>query len=252
VIVSFDVDGVLVEVSQTYHRALADTVSDFLNQRVGQKEILNLKAGLKLNNDWDATVAGLVFYQSGLSLDDFISLALPGPPDYRKFYRLGSELNIDLPGYSEIKTIFENIYHRYQSREGLRISPEILAEVRKMARVMAVITGRIREDLDLTFRRQGLNRYFDYFITEDDLPSVDCRKPAAYPLRWLLSQAGFEPPVCHVGDTEADRLMVENYEQEENRSVIFILFEHQFNQQVAADFRLSKAEDLLSVLARLI
>jgi len=67
-----------------------------------------------------------------------------------------------------------------------------------------------------------------------------------------LSQAGFEPPVCHVGDTEADRLMVENYEQEENRSVIFILFEHQFNQQVAADFRLSKAEDLLSVLARLI
>jgi len=53
-----------------------------------------------------------------------------------------------------------------------------------------------------------------------------------------------------VGDTEADRLMVENYEQEENRSVIFILFEHQFNQQVAADFRLSKAEDLLSVLAR--
>ena len=46
--------------------------------------------------------------------------------------------------------------------------------------------------------------------------------------------------------------MVENYEREENKKVIFILFEHQFNQQVAADFKVNRAEDLLTVLVRII
>jgi HAD superfamily phosphatase len=252
VIVSFDVDGVLVEVSQTYHRALAETVGKFLDRPIPQKEILNLKAALKLNNDWDATVACLVFYQSGLALSEFLELASPGLPDYRKFYLLARKLNIKLPDYSEVKLDFENVYHRYQSHEDLRINPQILAEIRKMARVMAVITGRTREDLDLTFRQHGLYRFFDYFITEDDLPSVDDRKPATYPLRQLLSLTGFHSPVCYIGDTETDQLMVENYEREENKKVIFILFEHQFNQQVAADFKVNRAEDLLTVLVRII
>lgn len=250
-IVSFDVDGVLVEVSQTYHRALAETVGKLIDRPVSEKEILNLKAALKLNNDWDATVAGLVFYQSGFALNDFISLALPGPPDYRKFYQLARGLNVNLPDYSEVKLIFENIYHCYQPGENLRINADLLAEIRKIARIMAVITGRTGEDLNLTFKQHGLHRYFDYFITEDDLPSVDGRKPAAYPLRRLLNFTGYSPPVCHVGDTEADRLMVKNYEREENKNVIFILFEHQFNQQVEADFRVNKAEELLSVLKQI-
>jgi len=248
VIVSFDVDGVLVEVSQTYHRALAETVGKYLDRPVSQKEILNLKAALKLNNDWDATVASLVYYQSELALSEFLKLALPGPPDYRKFYDLGRVLDIKLPEYKEVKIIFENIYHRYQAQEDLRVAPQILAEIRKLAGIMAVITGRTREDLDLTFERHKLYRYFDYLITEDDLPAVDARKPAPYPLKYLLAQTGFQPPVCHIGDTEADRLMVENYEREENKQVVFILFEHQFNQQVPADFRVNQAEELVTLL----
>jgi len=252
VIVSFDVDGVLVEVSQTYHRALAETVDKFLDQSVSQKEILNLKAALKLNNDWDATVASLAYYQSRLALDEFLELALPGPPDYRKFYHLARQLEIKLPEYQEVKAVFENIYHRYQTQEELRVGHQILAEIRKMAGIMAVITGRTREDLDLTFERHKLHRYFDYFITEDDLPAVDARKPAPYPLRYLLAQTGFQSPVCHIGDTEADRSMVENFEKEENKKVVFILFEHQFNQQVLADFRVSQAEELLTVLGKIV
>jgi len=46
--------------------------------------------------------------------------------------------------------------------------------------------------------------------------------------------------------------MVENFEQEERKKVVFILFEHQFNQQVAADFRVSQAEELLTVLRRIV
>jgi len=46
--------------------------------------------------------------------------------------------------------------------------------------------------------------------------------------------------------------MVENFEKEENKKVVFILFEHQFNQQVLADFRVSQGEELLTVLRRIV
>ena len=75
-LVAFDVDGVLVEVSESYHRALPETISFFLKAEIDPHLPLELKVRLNLNNDWDATLAGLFYYRSGLELKDFISLSM--------------------------------------------------------------------------------------------------------------------------------------------------------------------------------
>ncbi|MBC7360696.1 MAG: HAD hydrolase-like protein [Candidatus Aminicenantes bacterium] len=247
-VVCFDVDGVLVEVRESYHQALSETVSYFLQSPVKAETLLKLKVNLNLNNDWDATLAGILFYRSGLSLEEFILLTSTGAPDFRKFYQLAERRNIKLPDYDRVVEQFESTYRKLRFREKLKIPPEILRDIRQLARVMAVITGRIKDDLHHTFEKHSLYQYFDYIITEDDLPSIDCRKPSAYPLRKLIETTGYSFPVCYIGDTLADRQMVDNYCQEEKKKALFILFRNELNQQVKADFYVDSPEALLETL----
>jgi len=135
-LVCFDVDGVLVDVSQSYHQALFDTVSSLLHpesSRVEPEVLLKLKCLLNLNNDWDAALAGILFYLSGRSVEDFVRALSAGPPDFRKFYRWAEKQRIELPSYDFLVEIFEDFYRQRRSREKLNISLSGLAEIRSMA-----------------------------------------------------------------------------------------------------------------------
>ncbi|HEK85182.1 MAG: HAD family hydrolase [Candidatus Saccharicenans sp.] len=250
-LVAFDVDGVLVEVSESYHQALPETISLFLKSEVDSGLVLALKHRLALNNDWDATLAGILYYRSRKQVEDFILMAQSGPPDYRKIYRLAAEMKIELPDYKQVISEFESIYRKHREKEKLHLPVEFLEKVRERARVMAVITGRTREDLDHTFKRYSLDKYFDYVITEDDLPGVEFRKPSSYPLKRLLKSSGYFGPACYVGDTLIDRQMVENYCREENKPMAFVLYRHQYNAQVEAELAAGNPAELLEVICRL-
>lgn len=253
-LIAFDVDGVLVDVSQSYHLALVDTVSRFLssrNYKVESEILLWLKSILNLNNDWDATLAGILFYLSGRSLEDFVGQLLEGPTDFRKFYRWAEKQGIELPAYDLLVEIFEDFYRQRRSREKLNIAPSTLSEIKSMARVMAVITGRTREDLDFTFRKYSLYQFFDYIFTEDDLPSVECRKPSPYALQQLFKKSGPCFPACYIGDTLSDSQMVSSFNRQENQRVQFILFMNSLNAGVQADFYVRDEDGLKHVLKKL-
>ncbi len=247
----FDVDGVLVEVSQSYYRALSETVSFFLRGPVDSELLLGLKFRLNLNNDWDATLAGLLFYRSGLEFEDFVGRLSSGPPDFRKIYALAAETGIELPDYSLLIDKFEALYRRFRPQEKLNISPETLAEIKSLAGTMAVITGRTKEDLDYTFARHSLYRFFDFIIAEDDLPSIENRKPSAYPLKLLLEKCGYSFPAFYVGDTLADSQMVEDFNSKDDRKVLFILYRHARNPGVRADFYVRNEKELLQIVKKL-
>ncbi len=250
-IVAFDVDGVLIEVSQSYYRALPETVSYFIKSQVEPKLLLNLKIKLNLNNDWDATLAGILFYRSGLQEDDFISQLSSGLPDFRKFYKWAEDKNIALPDYQLLVKKFEARYQKLRTRETLKVSPDTLREIKSMARAMAVITGRTREDLDYTFGKYSLYKFFDLIITEDDLPSIEKRKPSAYPLQLLIRSCGYSSPACYVGDTLTDWQMVQNFNQEEEKKVLFILYKNDLNSQVGADYYVQNEKELLETLKKI-
>jgi HAD superfamily phosphatase len=247
-IVFFDVDGVLVDVRESYYQALSDTVAFFLRSPINPETLLKLKVALNLNNDWDAALAGILFYRTDLTFEEFKAMTSSQAPDLRKFYQLAEERSINLPLYENIVDYFESKYRTYCCREKLKIPPEILKKIKPLARVMAVITGRTKDDLNLTFEKHSLYPYFDFILTEDDLPSIDCRKPSAYSLRKLFERFTYSFPACYVGDSLADRQMVDNYYREEERKVLFILYQHELNQQVEADYRVNSPEALLKVL----
>jgi len=247
-IICFDVDGVLVEVGPSYYRALAETVSSFLGKPVDSGLLLRLKFGLNLNNDWDATLAGILFYQSGLEPEKFVSQLAPGPPDFRKFYARAAEEKIKLPDYDRLVEKFEALYRKYRPLETLKISPANLAEIKSLAGRLAVITGRTREDLDYTFNKFSLYRFFEVIIAEDDLPSVETRKPSSYPLKLLFEKSGYSRPACYLGDTLADSQMVENFNREDGRKVFFVLFKNALNSGVKADFYVENEKELLQFI----
>lgn len=244
----FDVDGVLVEVSQSYYRALSETVSHFIKSPVDSELLLRLKFRLNLNNDWDATLAGLLFYRSHLRFEDFVSRLSAGPPDFRKIYALAAKTGIELPDYQVLIDKFEALYREFRPLEKLNISAKTLAEIRTLASLMAVITGRTREDLDYTFEKYSLYGFFDIIIAEDDLPSIETRKPSPYPLKFLLEKCGYCSPAFYVGDTLADSQMVENFNREDGRSVLFVLYGNAHNRGVRADFHVSDEKELLQVV----
>ncbi|MDH7493053.1 MAG: HAD hydrolase-like protein [Candidatus Saccharicenans sp.] len=247
-IICFDVDGVLVEVGPSYYRALSETVSHFLAKPVDFDLLLQLKFRLNLNNDWDATLAGILFYRSGLEPEEFIRQLSSGPPDFRKFYDRAAQAGIELPDYNRLIEKFEALYRQYRPLETLNISPDTLGKIRSMARTMAVITGRTREDLDYTFKKFSLYPFFEVIIAEDDLPSVETRKPSSYPLELLFEKCGDSSPACYIGDTLADSQMVENFNREAGPKVFFVLFKNALNSGVKADFYVENEKDLLQLI----
>lgn len=244
----FDVDGVLIDVSKSYHFAIKDTVEFFSQKQVDLKTLLDIKLSFGINNDWDASVAGILFALSGQDLDSFKADFKDFSTSLENFYKFGKLKGIYLPSYNEIVEYFENRYREHRDKEELIIPHQILSEIRQRSSVMGVITGRPFADLDYTFKLFDLYKYFDTIITEDDIPSPNLRKPSSYPLKLFFSKHPYHNPAYYIGDTIADYMMVYNFVKEENRNIEFILFRNKHNSNVPAKIKVEKPEELLEVL----
>ena len=244
----FDVDGVLIDVTKSYHYSIKDTVDYFSKKENSLKDLLDIKLTFGINNDWDASLAGIVYAKSGLDLASFKNLFKPYSTKLEDFYKLAKELNINLPSYQELVEYFEERYKIHRDKEQLIIPHEILKEVREISDVMGVITGRPFQDLDYTFKMFNIYKYFDFIITEDDIPNPHLRKPSSYPLKTFFKKFEYKDPVFYVGDTVADLMMVYNYNKEERKNVEFILYQNQHNYNLPAKHKVEDQKELLNIL----
>lgn len=244
----FDVDGVLIDVSKSYHFAIKDTVEFFSKKDVDLNTLLDIKLSFGINNDWDASLAGIIYALLGKDLDSFKTDFQPFSNSLESFYKFGKIKGIELPPYNSIVEYFEDRYREHRNKEELIIPHQVLTEVRKMSSVMGVITGRPFSDLDYTFKLFDLYRYFDTIITEDDIPSPNQRKPSSYPLKLFFSKHAYEKHTYYIGDTIADYMMVYNFVKEENKDVEFILLKNKHNGNVPAKIKIEKPEELLEVI----
>jgi len=247
-IIIFDVDGVLIDVTKSYHYSIKDTVSYFTGKEVPKEELLDIKFFFNINNDWDASVAGIIYLMSGLDLKRFKQMFQPYSNSLDSMYRFANEKGIHLPQYNKLIEIFEGFYHRHREKEKMIFSYDILERINKKADITGVITGRPADDLDYTFRKFNLYKYFDYIITEDDIPSPELRKPSSYPLKLFFEKVEYHSPVFYIGDTKADQKMVKNYNREEGKNVKFILLQNQHNKKVDADNIIKEPNEICDVL----
>jgi len=247
-IIIFDVDGVLIDVSYSYHYSIKDTVEYFTKKNTNKDELLRIKFTFNINNDWDVSIAGILFVESKMSLERFMEEFNFYSTSLEKMYEFAKEKQLALPEYEHLINVFENFYHKHREKEEMIFPHDVLERMRKKSDILGVITGRPFEDLDYSFKKFNLYKYFDYIITEDDIPKPVLRKPSSFPLKLFFEKVEFDSPVFYIGDTRADLKMVENYNAETGKNVRFILYRNNHNTDLNVENSISAPDEICEIL----
>lgn len=188
--VIFDVDGVIVDVSESYHHTIKQTAESFLKREVPLEDVLRIKFSRGINNDWLATLEVIREFGGKAHLEDIIE-------------------------------VFNDIYRTLRDRERLILKKEFFEELKKLGYPLGVVTGRPREDLNYLFERFGLFPYFDFIVDEDTIQEKELRKPNPYALHFCVENLGIEKGV-YIGDSLADWQMVKDYVAFYKKPMVYI------------------------------
>ena len=165
----FDMDGVLVDVTDSYRETVVLTVAHFAGQTISRALIQDYKNQGGWNNDWALS------------------------------QKICADLGVEV-AYGEVVKYFKYLFldqglihrERWLPRNGLIDRLAVKFE-------LAIYTGRSRQEVEITLNREGLlNRFL--IVTSDD---VDHEKPAP---DGLLKIAALRPgkKLFYVGDTVDD------------------------------------------------
>ncbi len=212
----FDVDGVIVDVRESYHHAIKKTAEFFLGREVPLAEVKRIKFSNAINNDWDATYA--VIKEFG------------GDADY--------ETLVDK---------FTEFYEVLKHKEKQLLSKEFFRDLKETRAPMGIVTGRPKVDLEFVLDRFSLRDFFDVTIDEDYVEDKEKRKPHPYPLHICMEKLGAEEGI-YIGDNEADRKMVWSYRRAYNKPMKFVHFKKVVDMDLPADFSTNREEDLKNYL----
>lgn len=162
-----DVDGVVVDVRESYRAAIVGTAESF-GVEVTAADIARVKAAGNANNDWRVT--------------------------QRLLAEAGVEVELD-----EVTSRFEALYQGGLWRRERLIEPaEVLREL--AARLpLAAVTGRPRRDAERLVAEQGLEGVFTTMVCMEDAPA----KPSPEPVRLALERLAVGR-AWMVGDTPDD------------------------------------------------
>lgn len=169
----FDMDGVLVDVTMSYRKAIKKTAEFFLKRKVESTEINAIKEKVGMNNDWDATY---------------------------------SLINNKSFSYAEVKNIFQKIYLGNKEGKGLIDNEELLItkddlnKLKNTYKKMGIATGRPREEAQYVIDRFKLNGLFDVLVAKED---VQREKPYPDPILKAIKDIGVKNSV-YIGDSPSD------------------------------------------------
>ena len=173
--VVFDMDGVLVDVRESYRETIQRTVEHFTGKRVSREAIQQWKNRGGWNDDWSLSTAMI--------------------------RAEGVEAN-----YDAVVDYFQSIFHGNGS-DGLILRERWIARSGMLERLnqqfqFAVFTGRLRWEAELTLRRFAPDLRFEPIVGADDA-AVAKHKPAPDGLLHIGKLvAGAE--LWYVGDTVDD------------------------------------------------
>jgi HAD superfamily phosphatase len=174
-ILIFDVDGVLVDVRETYWRSALETVRYLTGKRVTYAELHQWKSKPGYNDDW-AMVAAWVS-------------------------SLGRRID-----YNQARAAFEKFYWGSDGKPGNVRNEKILVTPKQVEKwagrfELNLFTGRTRQEFSFTFERWPATKYFRTIITMDDAR----RKPHPEGLQKILGQR--DPSnALYLGDNIDDAL----------------------------------------------
>jgi HAD superfamily phosphatase len=178
-VIVFDVDGVLVDVRESFHRTVLETVKFFTGKRVTQRQLHEWKNRPGFNDDWKLSTT---WVQS-----------------------LGGKQE-----YAEVKSKFVEIYWGKNgkgnvAREKWLLSRAALGRLERKAE-LGVFTGRVWQEMNYTLDRCKTRQYFKTIVTADDVAKP---KPDPEGLRKVLSGRPTERAL-YIGDNVDDALAAQS------------------------------------------
>ena len=232
-IVVFDIDGVIRDVSNSYRRAIADTVENFTNKawRPTMEDIDNLKSEGIWNNDWKVS-------------QELI---------YRYFEAQGKSRNQLSLEYEIIVDFFQKryrgehpqLFNGYIAQEPLLLSPSYLHHLNDNYIGWGFFSGATRGSAEyILTKRLGIKN--PILVAMEDAPG----KPdptglfATVAHIEILAKVNSADPIFYLGDTVADMLTIDRAQKlqpERNWIAVGILPPH---VQSSPDKRASYAEKL--------
>jgi HAD superfamily phosphatase len=172
-ILVFDMDGVLVDVTESYRETIAQTVEHFTGSRISHEAIQQYKNEGGWNDDWQLS------------------------------HHIVKQAGVDA-GFETVKDHFQRLFHGNGSdglmlREKWVARPGTLEKLSEQFR-FAIFTGRPREEAQLTLDRFASGLVFDPIV---GMYEVENRKPAPDGLLRILKD-NCDCKVYYVGDTVDD------------------------------------------------
>lgn len=164
----FDMDGVLIDESQSYRTCIAKTAAFFLKTKIDPNLVESLKAKGGYNNDYDCTEA---------------ILSLSGCKVSRE----------------EVALQFDTYYEELKDKETWLLDEKLLQRLKEKYR-LAIFTGRPRKDALDALQRFDKTSFFELVIADDD---VKARKPNPEGLLLSLEQLGVSQAI-YIGDSKDD------------------------------------------------
>jgi len=169
----FDMDGVLVEVTESYREAIRETVKHFTGELVSHDLIQDFKNAGGWNNDW--LLSQRLIADRGKNVD-----------------------------YAEVVEYFNAVFLGQNGdgligREKWLPKPGLLGRLREKAK-LAIFTGRAKYEADATLNRHAPDIIFEPLVTDDSVPNP---KPAPDGLQLIQSQYP-NRNIWYLGDTVDD------------------------------------------------
>ncbi len=174
-LIIFDMDGVMVDTSNSYRLAIRSTYEKFSGKTLTPERVHEAKMQGGLNNDWDLTYYLLEKDRINVSFQEIIS-------QFQQLY-------------------WGNDGEGFILNEELLISPESLTELSKKYD-MAIFTGRPKKEAEFVLKRWGIERYFSPVITMED-PPRGMGKPNPWGVKEILRITS-PKEVYYLGDTVDD------------------------------------------------
>ena len=228
--VVFDIDGVLVDVADSYRRAVIESVDRVHGDTLSSDDVQRFKNAGGFNNDWELTDAAALFLLGrrnglSLSLDQFTDkiagtgggLAAARTVLSEDLTPAACEETLTAWDADRIRTVFQQLYlgdGRYRELEGgepplpeaqpgfINDEPVLLDPGTLDAldgRELGVVTGRPWAEAAIALNRVGLDLPDERVYAMEDGPG----KPAPDALVAVAEDAGAES-VVFVGDTLDD------------------------------------------------
>ena len=173
--VLFDMDGVLVDVSESYRKAVISTVYHFTKNSIANDLIQDYKNRGGFNNDWHLTKGIIDSFGIEVEYSNIIEI-------FQEFY-LGND------------------YNGYISNEKCLIENELIAKISENYKV-GIFTGRPKSEAIYFLKHNNLDKYFEYLIAMEDIPS-DKGKPDPFGIEKLKQKLKITNAV-YIGDTVDD------------------------------------------------